>query len=83
MVAVNVAKAERANFCHTLEAKVKKIIRKVTAGPNSREDGIGSVWEHKGASPPQEGFAMANLFFLAALAKSCSKAPSRSVLVKR
>ncbi len=60
---MNFPKAARANFSHALGAKVKKIIRKVTAGPNSREDGIGSVWEHRGASPPQEGFAMANLFF--------------------
>jgi hypothetical protein len=31
LVAVSKAKAERANFSHALEAKVKKIIRKVTA----------------------------------------------------
>ena len=41
MVAVNVAKAERANFSHALEAKVKKIIRKVTAArTHTRADGL-------------------------------------------
>ena len=41
MIAVNVAKAERARFSHALMAEVKKIIRKVTPGPNSGEGGIG------------------------------------------
>ena len=44
---------------------------------------IGFVWGAQGGSSPQDRFAVANLSFSAALPKSSSKAPNRSVLVKR
>jgi hypothetical protein len=41
-VAVNVAKAERANFSHALGAKVKKIIRKNLSVRQLAEGGSAS-----------------------------------------
>jgi len=63
-------------------AEAKTIFEK-SCGALIIEGRIGFVWGAQGGSPPQDGFAVANLSFSAALPKSSSKARSRRVLARQ